>query len=64
MRHVGRWFSNIWAFQTDNAREHVFALGMLLISYGLSLVYVPAAFVVPGAILVWLAIPPTVKRSK
>jgi hypothetical protein len=49
---------------TTNARELVFAAGLALIAYGLSLVSAPAACIVPGGILIWLAIPPATKRSK
>jgi hypothetical protein len=68
MKHVARWFSNAWPVVATaimaSSRELIFAAGMLLLAYGLSLVFWPAAFVVPGSILVWLAIPPTVNRSK
>jgi hypothetical protein len=56
MRHVARWCS-------ENVRELVFTLGLVLMSGGLSLVCVPAALIVPGALLVWLAIPPTPGRK-
>lgn len=49
---------------TANTRELVFAVGLALIAYGLSLVSTAAACIVPGTILVWLAVPPAVKRSK
>jgi hypothetical protein len=42
-----------------NPREVIFGLGMLLLSYGLWLVSVPAALITPGLILIWLAIPRT-----
>jgi hypothetical protein len=42
-----------------NPREVVFGVGMLLLSYGLWLVSVPAALITPGLILIWLAIPRT-----
>lgn len=41
-----------------NVREIVFALGLALVTTGLALVSLPAALIVPGILLVWLAIPP------
>jgi len=75
MKHVARWFSKvrqlsapallaIGAVAVQNARELVFAFGMALLAYGLSQWSIAVACIVPGGILVWLAIPPTVKRSK
>jgi hypothetical protein len=67
MRHVARWCSRFAEVSSAalraNAREIVFVSGLLLTSYGLSLVSQAAAFIVPGSILIWLAIPP-VMRSK
>ncbi len=40
-----------------NVRELIFLAGLLLVCSGLALVSVPAALIVPGAVLVWLAIP-------
>lgn len=45
-------------FLTANVREIVFAIGLALMTGGLALVSVPAALIVPGVLLVWLAIPP------
>jgi hypothetical protein len=61
MRHAARYLS-----ETVELRDVVMATGLALVAYGLSLISTPAAFIVPGVILVWLAIPPptTVKRSK
>lgn len=64
MKPVARWFSSLGGPVQANQRELVFAVGLGLIAYGLSLVSTPAAFIVPGAILVWLAIPPPIKGSK
>jgi hypothetical protein len=62
MRHAARYLSEAAAM---NSRELVFAAGLALVAYGLSLVSTAAAFIIPGAVLVWLAIPPpTAKRSK
>lgn len=51
-----------WA--AENAREIVFAAGLVLMSSGLALVCVPAALIVPGAILTWLAIPAVPRARK
>jgi len=64
MRDVARWFSNAVAFAGEHLRTMVFAGGLALTAYGLALVSVAAACIVPGSILMWLAIPPAVKRSK
>lgn len=68
MKHAVRWFSNVVAAVAAsvvaNARELVFAFGMGLVAYGLSRLSIAAACIVPGAILVWLAIPQTARRSK
>lgn len=56
MRHVALWCS-------ENARELVFGLGLLLLSSGLALISRAAALAVPGAILVWMAIPPMPRRK-
>lgn len=57
MPHVARWCS-------ENARELIFTLGLLLLAGGLACVYTPAAFIVAGLILVWLAIPPSTRPRK
>jgi hypothetical protein len=36
----------------------VFTFGLVLLTAGLALLSTPAALIVPGALLVWLAIPP------
>lgn len=69
MRHVARWCSNVAApaiasAAAANSREIVFVCGMGLFAYGLAQVSMPAAFIIPGAILVWLAIPPQVPKRK
>jgi hypothetical protein len=51
--------SKFLAAVVSNPREVIFGLGMLLLSYGLWLVSVPAALITPGLILIWLAIPRT-----
>jgi hypothetical protein len=48
----------------SSARELVFFAGLLLLAGGFGLVYLPAAFIVPGAILTWLAIPPAPHARK
>lgn len=48
----------------SSARELVFLAGLLLIAGGLALVYLPAALIVPGTILTWLAIPPAPHARK
>lgn len=45
----------------SNVREIVFCAGLVLLSGGLALVSWAAALAVPGAVLVWLAIPPRPK---
>ena len=49
--------SVVWA--AENAREIVFAIGLALLGGGLALVSIALALIVTGALLVWLAIPPT-----
>ncbi|MBN9135472.1 MAG: hypothetical protein J0I92_05405 [Phyllobacterium sp.] len=39
-----------------SARDYLLALGLLLASYGLALVWLPAAFIVPGAVLAAVAV--------
>jgi hypothetical protein len=51
--------SKVLSAVASNPREVVFGLGMLLLSYGLWLVSVPAALIAPGLILIWMAIPRT-----
>lgn len=67
MRVAARWFSEVVAFAVDNVRTIVFVFGLALLAYGLSRVPVyggAVACIVPGSLLVWLAIPPAVKGSK
>lgn len=64
LAYVAPWVAVAWRFGAENARELVFAFGLSLVAYGLSIWSVAAAYIVPGSILVWLAIPPAVKRSK
>lgn len=45
-----------WA--AKNAREVIFAAGLLQLAGGVALWSVPAALIVSGGLLVWLAIPP------
>jgi hypothetical protein len=46
-------------FLSAYARDLVFLTGMLCLSGGLAMISLPAALIVPGALLVWLAIPRT-----
>lgn len=64
MRRVAPWFSSAAAFVAENIRTAVFIAGLGLLAYGLGLLSVAAACIVPGSILVWLAIPPAVQRGK
>jgi hypothetical protein len=48
---------------TANVRELVFCVGLGLVAGGLALVSIPAALIVPGVVLVWLAIPPREKST-
>lgn len=54
----------IGGWSAENARELVFGAGLVLMSSGLALVSIPAALIVPGAILTWLAIPPAPRARK
>lgn len=45
-----------FATSTIGGRELLLAAGLALLAYGLSLVYWPAAFLVPGAIVTAVAI--------
>lgn len=40
-----------------DARDVAFLLGLAALIVGLALVFVPAAFVIPGALLIWVALP-------
>lgn len=57
MPAVAHWCS-------ENVRELVFVFGLVLVSSGLALVSVPAALIAPGAVLVWLAIPPSIRATR
>ena len=57
-------FSNVSTFVVENIRTMVFAAGLVLMAYGLALVSLAAACIVPGSILMWLAIPPATKGSR
>jgi hypothetical protein len=48
----------------SSARELVFLAGLVLLSAGAGQVYAPAALIVPGAILVWLAIPAAPQQAR
>lgn len=48
---------NLAAFALENVREVLFLVGLGLVSTGLALVYLPAALIVAGSLLLWLAIP-------
>jgi hypothetical protein len=41
-----------------------FSSGWLLLASGLAILSTAAALIVPGAILVWLAIPPAARQRK
>lgn len=41
---------------TFAARDHLLFGGLILMAYGLSLVWMPLAFIVPGAVLVGVAV--------
>lgn len=56
--------SVIGRLAAENARELVFFCGLSLVSVGVGLIYLPAALIVPGAILTWLAIPPAPRARK
>ena len=45
------------AFVLTNVRELLFLVGLSLLGWGLAMVYLPAALIVVGAMLLWLAIP-------
>lgn len=65
MPHEAPYLSEWMAFFVANVlRPLVFVIGLLLTCVGLAQVYPPAAWVVPGALLVWLAIPPRPKGAK
>jgi hypothetical protein len=45
-----------WLAREFDARDLVLAAGLALLSIGLALVWMPAAFIAPGAILTYVAI--------
>lgn len=55
---VAAMWTALLAFAVVNVRELIFTLGLLLVTAGLALVSLPAALIVPGAVFMWLAIPP------
>jgi hypothetical protein len=55
--------TRLLAFSMANVRELVFLVGLALLAGGLALVSIPAALIVPGSLLVWLAIPPREKKT-
>lgn len=59
MRAAALWFSN-----NIGARELVLVAGLALVAFGLAQLSTAAALIVPGAILVYLAIPPATPRKK
>jgi len=46
----------------DNLREILFVIGLGLTSVGVARIYAPLGVIVPGVILMWLAIPPRPSR--
>ena len=68
MRRAARWCSEaarlVGRGLAASVRELVLVVGLLLLSTGLAQIYRPAAFIVPGAILIWLAIPPAQPERK
>lgn len=45
-----------WLYATFDVRDCLLALGLGLLATGLARVWVPAAFIVPGAVLTYVAI--------
>lgn len=41
-----------------DAEDIQFYLGLALLTYGARLIYLPATYLVPGAALIWIALPP------
>lgn len=62
--HAKRLSLAVLAVCLENARTLVFVFGLLLLARGLALLSTAAAFIVPGAIIVWLAIPPAATPRK
>lgn len=54
----------VWALVADEATgrldvaQILFAMGLVLLSYGAHLAYHPAGFIVPGLVLLWWTLPP------
>lgn len=56
-RLIGRSFGALaTGFSTVGPREFALIAGLALVSYGASLIYWPAAFIAPGAVLLAVAI--------
>ena len=51
-------------FAMTNIREVIFFTGLSAVTMGLALVSISAALIVPGAILMWLALPPKSSGEK
>lgn len=57
-------FSKALTLAAENVRTAVFLFGLALLASGLAVLSTAAALIVPGAILVWLAIPPVARQRK
>jgi fucose permease len=57
-------FSRLLTMAGENGRTAVFLCGLLLLASGLAILSTAAALIVPGALLVWLAIPPAARQRK
>jgi hypothetical protein len=57
-------FSRFLTLAGENGRTAVFLFGLALLASGLATLSTAAALIVPGAILVWLAIPPAARQRK
>ena len=51
-------------YSTIGATEIMLASGLVLIAYGLSMVYLPAAYFVPGSVLTIIAVYGVFKSSR
>lgn len=47
-----------WLASMVGPKEVCLLSGLALLSWGCALIWSPAGFVVPGSILVWMALPP------
>lgn len=45
-----------WAHATFDLRDAALAVGLCLLSAGIAQVWMPGAFIVPGAVITWVAI--------